>query len=253
MNCNLKGILISALLLTLAASPPVIGQSVHIANGSNGNISVDSITGGTVIINGKVVSGASGLIVGVGPDKTEERKFGVFTGLRLEAPANVVYTVGGPLLVKISAPANILPLVTTVVDGGNLTISIKGSVSLSEPIKVVASGPNLNDLRSIGTGKISIREASGSELRVKVSGSGSVVATGVVGRLVVNVTGSGDVDASTLRAKVVEATVSGSGDVKAHASDEARTDVSGSGSIQIHGKPTRRHVDKSGSGQVAFR
>ena len=153
----------------------------------------------------------------------------------------------------VSAPANILPLVTTVVNGGYLTISIKGSVSFARPLQVVASGPNLNELRSMGTGTISIHGASGSELRVKVSGSGAVVASGVVGRLVADVSGSGGVDASALRAKVVEASVSGSGDVNAYASEEARADVSGSGSIQILGQPARRHVEKSGSGQIVFR
>lgn len=252
-HSNLKSRLISALLLTMATVPAAMGQSVNISSGSGGNFSVGSMSGGTVIVNGVIVSGSSGSIVGSGPEKAEVRKVGLFTGLRLEAPANVSYTVGGPPLLTVSAQANILPLVTAVVEKGLLVISIKGSVTLSEPIKVVASGPNLNDLRSMGTGTIGLRGASGSEMRVKVSGSGAVAVSGLVGRLVANVNGSGDLDASALKSNVVEATVSGSGGVKAYASKEARTDVSGSGSIQILGQPAQRHIEKSGSGQVAFR
>lgn len=250
---NSKIRLISALLLAMATMPAAMGQSANISSGSGANISVGSMSGGTVIVNGVVVSGASGSIVGTGPAKAEARKVSLFTGLRLEAPANITYTVGGPPLLTVSAQANILPLVTAVVENGVLVVSIKGSVTLSEPIKVVASGPHLNGLSSMGTGQISLRGASGNELRVKVSGSGAVVLTGLVGRLVANVTGSGDLDASALKSDVVEATVSGSGGVKAHALKEVRADVSGSGSIQILGQPTQRHVEKSGSGQVAFR
>ncbi len=251
MKCYLKRRFFPALALALVAAA-ALGQTVQFTSGS-GSISIDSMSGGTISVNGNIVSGTVGMVVGSGPQKAEERNVGLFTKLRLDAPANVTYTVGGPSLVTVSAPANILPLVTTEVVGGSLTISIKGSVSLTEPLKVVASGKNLADVRSVGSGKISIRGASGNELRVKVSGSGAVLAAGVVGRLVADVSGSGDVDASALKSKVVEASVSGSGAVNAYASDEARADVSGSGSIRIQGQPARRYVEKSGSGQVAFR
>lgn len=228
-------------------------QSVFVSNGSGANVSIGSMSGGSVTINGNTVSSSSKVVAGVGPDKSERRELGAYSGLRLDAPVDVAYTIGGPLLLTVHGPANILPLVTTVVEGGQLTIGIKGAVSLSRPLKVVVSGPSLAEVRSNGTGKLNILGVNGKELRIKLSGSGSVSARGEVDKLVASVSGSASLDASALKAKAIEVSVSGSGQIASYSSLEARAEVSGSGSILIHGQPARRQVDKTGSGQIAFR
>jgi hypothetical protein len=88
---------------------------------------------------------------------------------------------------------------------------------------------------------------------VKVSGSGQVFASGQIGTVRVDVSGSGDVDLSGLKASELDASVAGSGSVHAHAFESARVDVSGSGSVRVEGNPPRRDVGRSGSGQVFFR
>jgi len=153
----------------------------------------------------------------------------------------------------VCAPENILPLLTTKVEGDQLVIRLEGCVSLDEPIKINAGGPSLAVLRVSGSGLIDAVGLYGKSLRVKVSGSGRVFATGQVAAARVDVSGSGDVDLSGLKAVELDVNVSGSGSVHAHASEAARVDVSGSGTVRVAGHPPQREVDRSGSGQVLFR
>lgn len=218
----------------------------------NGNNIVAA--GNVIVVNGKVVSGGGSVVAASGPKRAEARELPSYAGIRLEAPAELSYAAGSsPPQLVVSAPENILPLVKTTVEGDQLVIRLEGCVSLDEAIKISAGGPPPSSLRVSGSGLIDATGLSGKSLRVKVSGSGKVFASGQLGTVQVDVSGSGDVDLSELKAAELDVNVSGSGSVHAHASESARVDVSGSGSVRVAGNPVERDVDRSGSGQVFFR
>jgi hypothetical protein len=198
----------------------------------NGNNIVAA--GNVIIVNGRVVSGGGPVVRASGPNKAQARELASYAGIHLDAPAEVSFAAGSSARLVVSAPANILPLLKTTVEGEQLVIRLEGCVSLDEPIMISASGPSLSSLHVSGSGRIGASGLSGDSLRVKVSGSG-------------------DVDLSGLEASELDASVSGSGSVHAHALESARVDVSGSGSVRVEGDPARRDVDRSGSGQVFFR
>jgi hypothetical protein len=210
--------------------------------------------GNVIIVNGRVVSGGGPVVTASGPSKAQARELPSYVGIKLEAPAELSYAAGSsPARLVVSAPENILPLLKTTVEGEHLVIRIEGCVPLDEPIKINAGGAPLSSLRVSGSGLINATSLSGKALRVKVSGTGKVFGSGQLGAVSVDVSGSGDVDLSEVKAAELDVSVSGSGSVHAHASESARVDVSGSGSVRIAGKPAQRDVDRSGSGQVFFR
>ena len=210
--------------------------------------------GNLVVINGKVVSGGGDMIIASGPDKEQSRELPPFTRIRLEVSAELSYVVGDlPARLVVFAPENILPLLSTKVEDGQLVVRLEGCLSLDRPIKLHAGGPSLDALRVTGSGFIDAVGLYGKSLRVKVSGSGKVLATGQLTTVRADVSGSGAVDLSGLKAVELEVNVSGSGSVDAHASEAAMVDVSGSGTVRVAGSPSERDVSKSGSGQVLFR
>jgi hypothetical protein len=193
------------------------------------------------------------MVTASGPNKPQPRELPPYWGIKLEAPVEISYIVGvAPARLVVSAPENILALLKTTVEGEQLVVRLDGCVSLVEPIKISASGPPLSSFRVSGSGFIHAAGLSGKSLRVKVSGSGSVVATGQLASARVDVSGSGDVDLSGLKAIELDVRVSGSGNVQAHASQAVRVDVSGSGRVRVAGSPSQRDVERSGSGEVLF-
>ncbi len=231
-----------AATLALAGVPELVMAGSTVFSGGNGV----AIVSGTHIAIGDVV-------VGKGPAKTEERKIGGYSGLVLEAPVSMNYAVATTPSMKITAPANILPLVTTQVKGRNLVIGLSKSVSMEGMIRVDATGPSLEAVTMTGSGELKLSGESGKKLAVEVSGSGTIVAAGQVDAASFDISGSGDVNAAGLRTQDLRIDVSGSGTISAHAARSVKVDLSGSGDITIAGNPKQRAVDRSGAGEVKFR
>lgn len=231
------------LTLGLSASLPVLAGTTVVS--SSGGVAIVS-NSGTSIVMGDVV-------VGKGPVKTEERKPGSYTGLVFEAPVDMVYKVGAPASMKISAQGNILPLVSTDLKGGKLVIGLKKSVTMESSIRIEAVGPSLESVALSGSGSLKLSGETGKRLSLSISGSGEVEVSGQVERAAFDVAGSGDVDAANLRAQEVAVEVAGSGTVSAYAAKSAKVEVSGSGDVTIAGNPKQRSVERSGSGEVSFK
>lgn len=222
------------------------------AGGAWAGSTVYSSGSGIAIVSGSGIA-IGDVVVAKGPMKTEERKPAAYSGLVIEAPVDMTYAVGSPASLKVTAPANILPLVTTDVKAGQLVIGLKKSVSMERRIRVEAVGPSPESVAMTGTGDLKATGLAGRKLEMEISGSGSMTMAGQVDKVAVEVSGSGDIDAAALRSRDLTVDVSGSGTVAAHASASAKIDLSGSGDITVAGRPAKREVDRSGAGSVTFR
>jgi len=235
--------------------PNIIVGGANSSAEVNGDSIVQSSSGrnsaNIVILNGRVLT-SSEVVKARGPDKTEERAVGTFDAVSLEIASDTVVTLGPKPSVTITCAENILPLVRTDVRGGRLIISIKGSVSMAAPIKVAIVTTSLHRAALTGSGSMRLAGMSGEALELGISGSGTVVADGRVKQVDIDVSGSGHVDAASLRSEEVATMISGSASVKAFATHSATVDLAGSGTVTIAGNPARRSVDRAGSGRVSF-
>ena len=241
-------------LSVLAAFGPPLARAetnVTVVNGF-GNI-VQSSTGNhssnVVVIDGQQYVPTKTV---TGPRKTEVRNLAPFSVVDLAAPADATFTISPRSTVSISGPAEVLPKVVTTIHDGRLYISTSGNLVLSQPLVVNITGPSLGGVGVEGSGTVKLTLPDANTLDLRVAGSGSIAAAGKVSRLNVNISGSGDVDASAMRAKALDSNVSGTGDVRAWASEQANVEVTGSGDVQVLGKPARRTVNRFGSGDVDF-
>lgn len=231
----------------------VAGQTCLAASYSSSSVVVDSGGDSVVIVNGQVVSGGHGTVTASGPVKSEERQLPAYSGITIEAPVRMSYTVGGRSMLKVTAPSDVLPLLSTTLEGGRLFVKLNGSVVVHQPILIEATGgPGLASVSLVGAGDFNASGLAGRTLSIDVSGSGNVTASGRSGRVEARISGSGAVDVSALQANAVSVEVSGSGDVKAYASQAAQVALLGSGDVRVYGNPAQRSVDRVGSGQVSF-
>ncbi len=207
---------------------------------------------------------------GSGASKTEPRAVSDFHAIDLRLAGDVEFSVSDQYSVEVQAQENLLPLLKTEVEHGKLKIYFSENVSSSEDVKIRVSGPSFDELTVAGSGEIRAMTAlksdkmdvdvSGSgnvyvlqgefgDLDCGISGSGGIELGGTANALEANVSGSGEVDAKTLKTNTLDAQISGSGTVTCHVNQRLKADISGSGEVLYLGEPTV-DADVSGSGKV---
>lgn len=132
--------------------------------------------------------------------------------------------VGGTLDVRISGSGD----VTLDSAGGDTDVSISGSgdVAVGDIAGDVDIGIN-------GSGDVELGDIGG--LAVRVSGSGDVRADAMDGAFDARINGSGDIRVSSGRAEPFEATISGSGDIRfGGTAVDVVVNESGSGDVEIN-------------------
>jgi hypothetical protein len=213
---------------------------------SGSNITVSN---GTVIVDGKVLTGNT--IEGSGKSVTEDREIGAFNGLHLNISAHITVTAGKTQQCKITAADNILPLILTECSGNTLRISAKDSYSSSRMVRIALETPLLTSAKINGSGNIDIKEVTKDQLALVISGSGDIAAKGKVARLSATINGSGDLHAADLESKSATIYVNGSGDADVYVTEILTAKVHGSGDITYTGSPSKVHTAVKGSGDIA--
>jgi hypothetical protein len=193
---------------------------------------------------------AAGTIKGSGNLKIEERSVGDFHGVSVMGSSDVTITVGGAPSMSVEAEDNILPLITTEVQGGILHIGSEKSFSTRKGIHVRLTVPELRSVSIKGSGDVEAEGVHGDLFEAMVKGSGDIEVTGSVQRVDVDVLGSGDIKLFGLDAIDGEATVKGSGDIRIQASGTLDLSVLGSGDIRYRGS-AEVHKEVHGSGDIS--
>jgi Putative auto-transporter adhesin, head GIN domain len=195
--------------------------------------------------------GSSGSgIQGSGIAATQTRAVAGFSRLELAGSNNVIVVVGAPQSVVVHADSNLISHVTTQVVAGSLVIADTGSFTTRTPVSVEVSVPSLTALNLSGSGQISVTGIKASQLTVTVSGSGLLYAAGTATRLDVVLSGDGQAQLSQLTASDVHAVLTGSGLIQVTATTILDAAVPGSGAIVYSGNPPQVTSSVTGSGTI---
>jgi len=213
-------------------------------------------------------------INGEGPVVTESRDVSGFSGIDFRIGGDVYFKKDSVYKVEVSAQQNILDKLDTYVSDGNLVIKPRNGIHILsyKDVRVMVSGPEMNQLRVSGSGNISTGDAfatstidmdvSGSGkitvvdmtadyADLKISGSGDIkIQNGTITEEKLKISGSGSIDLTNVTAAKATTTTSGSGDIWLQVSESLNATISGSGSVYYKGNPI---IDTkiSGSGKVA--
>ena len=206
---------------------------------------------GVVLLARDVLAGpsTSSGVQGSGVAATSTRALPNFSGIDLAGSNNVTVMAGARQSVVVHADTNLLSRVTTQVKAGKLIIGDVGSFAARSPMYVEVSVPSLAALDLSGSGNITVTGIKASRLTVTLPGSGDISASGSVTRLNISIDGSGDAQCSGLIARNVDAVVSGSGDIFVTATQSLDAKVPGSGAVLYSGNP-QVTTSITGSGDV---
>lgn len=189
---------------------------------------------------------------GDGVATRDVRSVAALTGLNVGGSMVVEVRVGAAPSLVVEGDSNLVRLVQTEARGSTLHIGTEARLRSTTPLKVIYTTPRLTEVRTGGSGQITVRDLKGDPLEVRQGGSGVTRLQGDVAELDASVAGSGRIEATELRAGSARMGVSGSGrlNVGQVRGDYARASVSGSGRVEAGGAVQRLNVSVSGSGSV---
>jgi hypothetical protein len=193
---------------------------------------------------------SSDAVAGDGRLAHESRVAGNVSAIDVSGPLEVNVRAGAAPSLEVDADSNLLPLIRTEVSGGVLRMWVEGNVRSNNSLRVTATLPALTQVRSSGSGRLTISELNGAPLDFSKSGSGAANLSGRVSRLDVRHTGSGHVNASALQTGDANVTLNGSGRMslgQVHGS-ALTVNLHGSGSLQASGVVTSLNAHVQGSG-----
>lgn len=189
-------------------------------------------------------------VQGSGIAATQTRAVASFSRLDLAGSNEVTVVVGPRQSVVVHADSNLISHVTTRVVAGTLVVADTGSFTTRTPMSVQVSVPSLTALNLSGSGQLSVTGIKAPQLTVTVSGSGMLSAAGTATRLDVALSGSGMAQLSQLTATEVHAVVAGSGLIQATATNSLDAAVPGTGAIVYYGDPPQVISSVTGTGTV---
>ena len=187
----------------------------------------------------------------------ETRDVSVFTKISFRSPGTVYVKQGGPQKVEIEGSAETLEKIKTKVADGKLSIGPEDSWynwgwGDDNKVTVYITVEAIEALSVSGSGDMVVQtKITGDNLKLNVSGSGSLKAEMDVADVDADVSGSGDM---TLKGKCksFNSDVSGSGSIELNAviAGVADFDISGSGEIEASGSSQSVKAEITGSGKV---
>jgi len=194
--------------------------------------------------------GATNVVQGSGTAAIEHRAVAPFTSIDLAGANNVTVAVGGERRVTVRADDNLMKLVTTRVEDGQLVIGNHDSFRTKTPMSVEVTIPSLDAVALSGSGNIAVDGVRAGTLTVHLPGSGTIRVSGTANRLEATVEGSGELELGGLVAARATAVVAGTGTIHVQATNVLDATVSGVGTIVSTGHPRHVTKDVTGSGSI---
>lgn len=231
------------------ASTPHAEQAVHRSRLAL-IAGVALIAAGAVLLTGCTGSPTPAVQPSVIIPATQTRSVAQFSRLDLAGSNNVTVTVGGRQSVVVRADSKLINDVTTRVVDGTLTIADTGSFTATSPMSVEVSVPSLTALELSGSGQISVSGIKAQWLTVTITGNGLLYAIGSTAQLDVTLSGEGTAQLNQLVADNVSALVTGAGLIEVIARASLVAVIPGDGAIIYGGNPAQVTTSVTGTGTV---
>jgi hypothetical protein len=214
-------------------------------------------------------------VTGSGKVVQETRSVSGFNQIELAISGDAYVQQGDTESLTIEGEDNILPLITTNVQGSRLVIGSKPATSFStlRPLVFHITVKDLSGLEISGSGKFIVGQVQANDMNLQISGSGEIrfdqltaqslsasidgsgtiqVSSGSVAKQSIEIPGSGNFNADQLQSQSATVRLDGSGNATLWATDQLNVVVNGSGNVSYYGSPQVSSTI-NGSGSVQSR
>jgi hypothetical protein len=200
-----------------------------------------------------VVLGCATTERGSGTMASVTRDVSGFNEVALNGVGNLTIRQTGSESLTIEAEDNVLPEISTEVEGNRLTIETEYDMPApTQPINYELTVRDLSALELPVAANVDASDISTDSLDVTISGAGDMKIAGEADSQDIEISGTGRYQAEDLESEEAEIDISGSGEAVVRVSDHLHVEVSGSGSVEYIGNPTVSR-DITGAGEVRRR
>ncbi|MCP4180730.1 MAG: DUF2807 domain-containing protein [bacterium] len=191
-------------------------------------------------------------IQGNGTPTTVKRSLANFSAVNLQGGYEVyIHTnKNNQNYLTISGDENIVPLITSNVEGNTLYIKNDKSINNNLPLVINIYTKNIDNLTISGAGKIDVNNIQSKQFNLEISGAASVTLLGNTDSLIVTSSGASDINAKDLKAIDGKIHLSGTSSAKVFVTGNLKANISGIGSITYYGNPKVLSQKISGIGEI---
>lgn len=189
-------------------------------------------------------------VKGSGNRKTEKRELASFKSVDAAGAFHISIVCQQSQSFEIEGDDNLLPLIKTDVNDGNLRIHSDTQYNASKAIAIRISVPDLEKYISAGAGDIHISGVKNDQLVLSNTGAANIEASGQTKFVDISSSGAGNIQTEKLQAERAKVSVSGAANVDLFASQQLDVTVSGIGSVTYSGNPPVVNKSVSGIGSV---
>jgi hypothetical protein len=187
---------------------------------------------------------------GSGNRQRQTRPVAPFTSISTEGAFEIEIVSQKPFALKIEGDDNILPLIGTDVSGSVLYIKNRRGYSVSQPIRIAISVPDLEGLASSGAGRLKVTGLKNEKFEVDINGAPAIEVSGETNLLKIKANGAGTIDTHRLRAANADVNSNGVSNIALYARDQLDVVVSGPSHVTYEGSPVvNKTVNGPGSVQ----
>jgi len=209
-----------------------------------------SVAVGAAMLIGGITAGCQlGGTRGEGPVASETRDATAFTRVEVSSGIGVTVSIGPTQPLQVRGQENILPIITTKVEGDTLRIGSSRGFSTSETVEVVIVTPTLNGISMSGGSQGHVEGLEEDSLNVELSGGAGLTATGTTSIVALTMSGGSRATLDGLSAGTVTVDLSGGATATVQASDQVIGTASGGARISVLGD-AQLNVETTGGSQV---
>jgi hypothetical protein len=172
---------------------------------------------------------------GSGNLQKEKRETGAFNSISTEGAFDIEVVCQKPQSLEIEGDDNILPLISTEVSNNVLRVRSLRGYSVSQPIKLKISVPDLAGVSSSGAGTIVVSGLKNEKFEIDANGAPKIRASGETKALSIGANGAGKIDTHKLHATNVQVDSKGVSNVQVYASEQLGVTISGPSRVVYEG------------------
>ena len=205
---------------------------------------------GVVAGAGSRLTTKAGPVQGQGAVTSEDRTTPPFRRIDVGAGMRVIVGTGGATSVTLGAQPNLLPLITTEVQGDQLVVEVAPpGVTSTEPITLTVKVPEL-DAVTLGAGATGTVEDMGGPLAVDVSAGATITAIGNVESLAVTASSGAVAKLGELPAASAIVTLTAGSTVELRVTGPVTGTADGGSTLVLTRKPGSVDVKTTGGATV---
>lgn len=190
------------------------------------------------------------LLQGAGATRTEVRSVSDFTKVEVRHGIRLELIFGSPAKVELSAQENLLPIGTTAVADGTLTVDASRDYSTSAGMTVKVTTPALSELVLVGTADSSATGVSVGSLRIRTDSGAILNLSGTADSLDLSAKGGGRLDLGQFTAKTATVDLAGGVKVTLGVSGSVKGTAVGGVVLALRGHPTSVDISTTGGATV---